>query len=134
MKKVILSIFAIFMVLSLSIVLVKASETTSVTIEGVKIRIDGNNGLKWVANVENHVIGNEYGFLFAQGDLAEVTIDTANVVNKVVEGVIEEINNGVLTIKTEDSTITVENTDARANDRGRNITIEYENEVLNKRC
>ncbi len=55
---------------------------------------------------------------------------TVSVVHKVVEGVIEEINNGVLTIKTEDSTITVENTDARANDRGRNITIEYENEVL----
>ena len=88
MKKVFLSLLTIFMVLSLSVVLVKAAEETTVALEdGVQIRTDGNNGLKWVANVENHVEGNEYGFLFAQGDLAEVTIDTANVVNKAVEGV-----------------------------------------------
>ena len=88
MKKIFLSLLTIFMVLSLSVALVKANETTTVAIaDGVQIRTDGNNGLKWVANVTNHKEGNEYGFLFAQGDLAEVTIDTANVVNKAVEGV-----------------------------------------------
>lgn len=91
MKKIILSLLTIFMVLSLSVVLIKASESTTVLLEdGVQIRTDGNNGLKWVANVANHKEGNEYGFLFAQGDLAEVTIETNGVVNKVVEGVTDE--------------------------------------------
>ena len=45
MKKVFLSLITIFMVLSLSVVLVKANETTSVVLkEGVQIRTDGNNG------------------------------------------------------------------------------------------
>ena len=91
MKKIFLSLLTIFMVLSLSVVLVKANETTTVAIaDGVQIRTDGNNGLKWVANITNHKDTNEYGFLFAQGDLAEVTVNTANVVNKVVEGVTAE--------------------------------------------
>ncbi|MBQ4570818.1 MAG: InlB B-repeat-containing protein [Bacilli bacterium] len=91
MKKIFLSLLTIFMVLSLSVVLVKASESTTVSLEdGVQIRTDGNNGLRWVANVTNHKEGNEYGFLFAQGDLAEVTIETNGVVNKVVEGVTDE--------------------------------------------
>ncbi len=88
MKKVFLSLITIFMILSLSIVLVKANTKTSVVIEeGVQIRTDGNNGLKWVANVTNHKDSNVYGFLFAQGELAEVNINTANVVNQIVEGV-----------------------------------------------
>ena len=92
MKKIVLSLLTVFMVLSLSVVLVKASEnTTTVSLEdGVQIRTDGNNGLKWVANVENYVEGNEYGFLFAQGDLAEVTLATEGVVKQVVEGVTAE--------------------------------------------
>ena len=91
MKKVFLSLITIFIVLSLSIVLVKANPKTSVVLEeGVQIRTDGNNGLKWVANVSNHKDSNVYGFLFAQGDLAEVNINTVNVINQVVEGVTAE--------------------------------------------
>ena len=91
MKKVFLSLITIFMILSLSIVLVKANTKTSVVIEeGVQIRTDGNNGLKWVANVTNHKDSNVYGFLFAQGELNEVTIDTTDVINQVVEGVTSE--------------------------------------------
>ena len=52
MKKVFLSLIAFFMVLSLSVVLVKANEATTVELEnGVQIRTDGNNGLRWQANV-----------------------------------------------------------------------------------
>ncbi len=88
MKKIVLSLLTVFMVLSLSVVLVKADVTTTVSLEdGVQIRTDGNNGLKWVANVENYAEGNEYGFLFAQGDLAEVTVASEGVVKQVVEGV-----------------------------------------------
>ena len=89
MKKIVLGLLTVFMVLSLSVVLVKADENaTTVSLEdGVQIRTDGNNGLKWVANVENHVEGNEYGFLFAKGDLAAVTVETTDVVKQVVEGI-----------------------------------------------
>jgi len=91
MKKIVLSLLTVFMFLSLSVVLVKADVTTTVSLEeGVQIRTDGNNGLRWFANVENHVESNEYGFLFAKGDLAEVTVETAGVVKQVVEGVTEE--------------------------------------------
>ncbi len=93
MKKIVLSLLTVFMVLSLSVVLVKADETaTTVSLEdGVQIRTDGNNGLKWVANIENYVEGNEYGFIFAQGDLAEVTVETAGArVAPVVEGITAE--------------------------------------------
>ena len=91
MKKIFLSLLTIFMVLSLSVVFVKANESTTVSLEeGVQIRTDGNNGLRWVANVTNHKEGNEYGFLFAQGDLAEVTVETANVVNEQVDGLNED--------------------------------------------
>ena len=91
MKKVFLSLITIFMVLSLSVVLIKADgETTVSLVDGVKIRTDGNNGLQWVANVTNHKDSNEYGFLFAQGDLVEVTVATPNVVKQVAEGVTEE--------------------------------------------
>ena len=91
MKKIFLSLLTIFMVLSLSVVFVKANESTIVSLEeGVQIRTDGNNGLRWVANVTNHKEGNEYGFLFAQGDLAEVTVETTGVEKRVVEGVTEE--------------------------------------------
>ena len=93
MKKVFLSLITIFIVLSLSIVLVKANTNTKTSVvieEGVQIRTDGNNGLKWVANVSYHKDSNVYGFLFGQGDLAEVNINTANVVNQVVEGVTAE--------------------------------------------
>ena len=88
MKKVFLSLITVFMVLSLSLVLVKASEATTVElVDGVQIRTDGNNGLKWQANIVNYKEGNEYGFLFAQGELESVTVDTLAVVKKVVEGV-----------------------------------------------
>ena len=91
MKKIFLSLLTIFMVLSLSVVFVKANESTTVSLEeGVQIRTDGNNGLRWVANVTHHKEGNEYGFLFAQGDLAEVTVETTGVEKRVVEGVTEE--------------------------------------------
>ena len=91
MKKIVLSLLTVFMFLSLSVVLVKADVTTTVSLEdGVQIRTDGNNGLRWFANIENHAQGNEYGFLFAKGDLAEVTATTTGVVKQVVEGVTEE--------------------------------------------
>ena len=91
MKKIFLSLFVVFMVLSLSVVFVKANESTTVSLEeGVQIRTDGNNGLRWVANVTHHKEGNEYGFLFAQGDLAEVTVETTGVEKRVVEGVTKE--------------------------------------------
>ena len=92
MKKIVLSLLTVFMFLSLSVVLVKANENaTTVSLEdGVQIRTDGNNGLRWVANVENHVESNEYGFLFAKGDLAEVTVETVGVAEYVVDGVTAE--------------------------------------------
>ena len=100
MKKVFLSLITIFMILSLSIVLVKANTKTSVVIEeGVQIRTDGNNGLKWVANVINHKDSNVYGFLFAQGELNEVTIDTTDVIVadwSVIGGISIEENKGTI--------------------------------------
>ena len=85
MKKVFLSLITVFMVLSLSVVLVKANETTTVVLEeGVQIRTDGNNGLRWQASVTNPVEGQTYGFLFAQGEIADLTVETANVVNQEV--------------------------------------------------
>ena len=91
MKKVFLSLLTFFMVLSLSLVLVKASEATTVElVDGVQIRTDGNNGLRWQASVSNAAENQTYGFLFAQGDLAEVTVETANVVNEQVDGLNED--------------------------------------------
>ena len=91
MKKVFLSLITVFMVLSLSVVLVKASEATTVElVDGVQIRTDGNNGLRWQASVSNAAENQTYGFLFAQGDLAEVTVETANVVNEQVDGLNED--------------------------------------------
>ena len=85
MKKVFLSLITVFMVLSLSVVLVKANETTTVALEdGVQIRTDGNNGLRWQATVTNPQEGQTYGFLFAQGEIADLTVETENVVNQVV--------------------------------------------------
>ena len=66
MKKIFLSLLVVFMVLSLSVVLVKAEGETSVALtDGVQIRTDGNNGLRWEAKVENAAEGQVYGFLFA---------------------------------------------------------------------
>ena len=80
MKKVFLSLITVFMVLSLSVVLAKAEGETSVALtDGVQIRTDGNNGLQWVANVTNHKDSNEYGFLFAQGEVKDLTVETAGV-------------------------------------------------------
>ena len=83
MKKVFLSLLTFFMVLSLSVVLVKASEATTVElVDGVQIRTDGNNGLRWQANVTNAAENQTYGFLFAQGEVKDLTVETAGVVNK----------------------------------------------------
>lgn len=84
MKKIFLSLLVVFMVLSLSVVLVKAEGETSVALtDGVQIRTDGNNGLRWEATVTNPAEeGQVYGFLFAQGEL------TAEQLNKDTEGVI----------------------------------------------
>ncbi len=92
MKKVFLSLITIFMVLSLSIVLVKAEgETISIDlIDGVQIRTDENAGLKWVAKLENPNADYEYGFLFAQGEVANLDVETLNVEKYVVEGVTAE--------------------------------------------
>lgn len=91
MKKIVLSLLTVFMVLSLGFIAVKASEPTKVELQdGVQIRTDGLNGMKWVANVVNHNDTNEYGFLFAKGEVAEVTVATPGVIKQVVEGVSEE--------------------------------------------
>ena len=93
MKKIFLSLLVVFMVLSLSVVLVKAEGETSVALtDGVQIRTDGNNGLRWEAKVENAAEGQVYGFLFAQGELTaeQLNKDTANVVAKEVEGLKED--------------------------------------------
>lgn len=93
MKKIFLSLLVVFMVLSLSVVLVKAEGETSVALtDGVQIRTDGNNGLRWEAKVENAQEGQVYGFLFAQGELTaeQLNKDTANVVAKEVEGLKED--------------------------------------------
>ena len=83
MKKVFLSLLTFFMVLSLSVVLVKASEATTVElVDGVQIRTDGNNGLRWQANVTNAAENQTYGFLFAKGEVKDLTVETAGVVNK----------------------------------------------------
>lgn len=88
MKRIILSLITVFMVLFLTGVFVKASTVTTISlVDGVQIRTDGKNGLKWVANITNHNDSNQYGFLFAQGDLNEVTISTSGVYNVVVAGV-----------------------------------------------
>ena len=87
MKKILLSLIIIFTFISISLTLVKANnETTVKLVDGVQIRTDGNNGLKWVANVTNHKEGNEYGFLFAQGDVNDLTIETLDVIIQEVNG------------------------------------------------
>ena len=83
MKKIFLGLFVLIAVLSLTVVLVKAENQTSVALtDGVQIRTDGNNGLRWEATVTNPEEGQVYGFLFAQGELTaeQLNKDTANVV------------------------------------------------------
>ena len=72
MKKIFLSLLTIFMVLSLSVVLVKAEEETLSSVElsdKISVRTDANVGIKWKATVANPKAGQAYGFLFAQGDV-----------------------------------------------------------------
>ena len=93
MKKIFLGLFVLIAVLSLTVVLVKAENQTSVALtDGVQIRTDGNNGLRWEATVTNPEEGQVYGFLFAQGELTaeQLNKDTANVVAKEVEGLKED--------------------------------------------
>lgn len=93
MKKIFLGLFVLIAVLSLTVVLVKAENQTSVALtDGVQIRTDGNNGLRWEAKVTNPEEGQVYGFLFAQGELTaeQLNKDTANVVAKEVEGLKED--------------------------------------------
>lgn len=93
MKKIFLGLFVLIAVLSLSVVLVKAENETSVALtDGVQIRTDGNNGLRWEATVTNPAEGQVYGFLFAQGELTaeQLNKDTAGVIAKEVEGLKED--------------------------------------------
>ena len=93
MKKIFLGLFVLIAVLSFTVVLVKAENETSVALtDGVQIRTDGNNGLRWEATVTNPEEGQVYGFLFAQGELTadQLNKDTANVVAKEVEGLKED--------------------------------------------
>ena len=93
MKKIFLSLLVVFMVLSLTVVLVKAEGESSVTLtDGVQIRTDGNNGLRWEAKVENAKEGQVYGFLFAQGELSaeQLNKDTEGVIAKEVEALKED--------------------------------------------
>jgi len=88
MKKIFLSLLVALAFVAVSLTLVKADAATTVDLaEGVQIRTDGNNGLRWVANVTNHNDSNVYGFLFAQGDVANLTAETNGVINQVVTGV-----------------------------------------------
>ena len=88
MKKIFLSLLVALAFVAVSLTLVKADAATTVDlVEGVQIRTDGNNGLRWVANVTNHNDSNVYGFLFAQGDVANLTAETNGVINQVVTGV-----------------------------------------------
>ena len=83
MKKIFLGLFVLIAVLSFTVVLVKAENETSVALtDGVQIRTDGNNGLRWEATVTNPEEGQVYGFVFAQGEYApnELTVSTAGVV------------------------------------------------------
>lgn len=87
MKKIFLCLLATVSLISISFTFVKADNVTTVElVNGVKIRTDGNNGLKWVANVTNHNEGNIYGFVFAQGEVDDLTIETPGVINQVVNG------------------------------------------------
>ena len=93
MKKIFLSLLVVFMFLSLTVVLVKAEGESSVTLtDGVQIRTDGNNGLRWEAKVENAKEGQVYGFLFAQGELSaeQLNKDTEGVIAKEVEALKED--------------------------------------------
>ena len=93
MKKIFLSLLVVFMFLSLTVVLVKAEGESSVTLtDGVQIRTDENNGLRWEAKVENAEEGQMYGFLFAQGELSveQLNKDTEGVIAKEVEALKED--------------------------------------------
>ncbi len=92
MKKIFLGLFVLIAVFSFTVVLVKAEETSVALADGVQIRTDGNNGLRWEATVTNPEEGQVYGFLFAQGELTaeQLNKDTANVVAKEVEGLKED--------------------------------------------
>ncbi len=86
MKKVFLSLITIFMVLSLSVVLVKAEgETTVSLVDGVQIRTDGNNGLRWEAVVNNPKDGYNYGFVYALGDLDALDCETPEALAKEID-------------------------------------------------
>ena len=86
MKKIFLSLITIFMVLSLSVVLVKAEgETTVSLIDGVQIRTDGNNGLRWEAVVNNPKDGYKYGFVYALGDLDALDCETPEALAKEID-------------------------------------------------
>lgn len=83
MKKVLLGLFTFIAVLSLAVVIAKADTNVSVKLtDGVQIRTDGNNGLRWEATVTEPQEGQVYGFVFAQGELvaADLTVNTADAV------------------------------------------------------
>lgn len=92
MKKIFLGLFVLIAVFSFAVVLVKAEETSVALADGVQIRTDGNNGLRWEATVTHPEEGQVYGFLFAQGELTaeQLNKDTVNVVKKEVEGLKED--------------------------------------------
>ena len=93
MKKIFLGLFVLIAVLSLTVVLVKAENETSVALtDGVQIRTDGNNGLRWEATVTNPKEGQVYGFLFAQGEL------TKEQLNKDINNSFSLINVDIFTI------------------------------------
>ena len=86
MKKIFLSLITIFMVLSLSVVLVKAEgEITVSLVDGVQIRTDGNNGLRWEAVVNNPKDGYKYGFVYALGDLDALDCETPEALAKEID-------------------------------------------------
>ncbi len=91
MKKVFLSLITIFMVLSLSVVLIKAEGETTVELrDEISVRTDANVGIMWEGTVNNPQEGQTYGFLFAQGEVNDLSVETADVVNVEITELLEE--------------------------------------------
>ena len=91
MKKVLLSLLVVLTFIFVGFSLIKAdTQTTVELIDGVQIRTDNLNGLKWVANIKNHDDNNIYGFLFSLGEVSNLTIENKDAINQVVEGVTTE--------------------------------------------
>ena len=81
MKRIILGICLFFVVafIAATTLKVNAQITETITLtDGVSIRTESPNGLKWEATVSNPVDGAKYGIVFAQGVVNDLTVNTPN--------------------------------------------------------